>query len=221
MIANVNPKVVAVYCRVSTGQQDTRSQEPDLERWAEAQGEEVTWYKDKFSGKTMRRPAWDQLWDRVKSGRVSKIVVWRMDRLGRTAAGLTALFEELRQRHINLVSLRDGLDLETSAGRLMANVLASVAQFETEVRGERVRAGQAVAKAKGKKWGGSKKGVRKKVKPAQIRTIHRMRLVGETLKDICDTVQLSKPTVIGILKTVPWSTTIPHEDQATLSTAEV
>jgi DNA invertase Pin-like site-specific DNA recombinase len=59
---------------------------------------------------------------------------------------------------VNLVSLKDGLDLSTPAGRLMANVLASVAQYETEVRGERVRAGQLVARKSGKRWGGSRSG---------------------------------------------------------------
>ena len=59
-----------------------------------------------------------------------------LDRLGRTAKGLTALFEDLVTRKVNLVSLKDGLDLSTPAGRLMANVLASVAAYETEVRSE-------------------------------------------------------------------------------------
>ena len=105
----------------------------------------------------------------MRQGRVSAVVVWRVDRIGRTAKGLTALFEELRERKVNLVSLKDGLDLSTAAGRLMANVLASVAQFETEVRGERVAAGQARARAAGKRWGGSKPGVRKQVTPVQER----------------------------------------------------
>jgi DNA invertase Pin-like site-specific DNA recombinase len=74
-------------------------------------------------------------------------------RLGRTSAGLTALFDELVNRKVNLVSIRDGIDLFTPAGRMMAGVLASVAQYETEVRSERSMAGQAVARAKGKHMG--------------------------------------------------------------------
>jgi DNA invertase Pin-like site-specific DNA recombinase len=89
---------------------------------------------------------------------VSRVVDWRLDRLGRTAKGLTALFAELLELRVNLVSLRDSIDLNTPAGRLMANVLASVAQYETEVRAERVRAGQMIARANGKTWGGSKPG---------------------------------------------------------------
>jgi DNA invertase Pin-like site-specific DNA recombinase len=59
---------------------------------------------------------------------------------------------------VNLIALRDGIDLHTAAGRLMANVLASVAQYETEVRAERVRAGQQAARRRGVTWGGSKPG---------------------------------------------------------------
>jgi DNA invertase Pin-like site-specific DNA recombinase len=86
------------------------------------------------------------------------VVVWRLDRLGRTAKGLTALFEELIQRNVNLVTLRESFDLMTPAGRLMAVVLSGVTQYETEVRAERVLAGQAVARANGNRWGGSKEG---------------------------------------------------------------
>lgn len=74
-----------------------------------------------------------------------------------TAKGLPALLEDLLQRKINLISIRDGIDLNTAAGRLMANVLASVGQYETEVRAQRVRAGQQAARRNGAKWGGSKK----------------------------------------------------------------
>jgi DNA invertase Pin-like site-specific DNA recombinase len=59
---------------------------------------------------------------------VSAVVCWRLDRLDRTAKGLTALFEELRAKKVNLDSLKDGVDLSATAGRFMANVLASVAQ---------------------------------------------------------------------------------------------
>src|SRR5688572_15686599 len=107
--------------------------------------------------------AGNRLMAAVDGGQVGKVVVWRLDRLGRTAKGLTALFEDLMHRKVNLISLRDGIDLNTAAGRLMANVLASVAQYETEVRAERVRAGQQAARKRGVKWGGSKKGWRWKV----------------------------------------------------------
>jgi DNA invertase Pin-like site-specific DNA recombinase len=192
-------KHVAIYVRVSSKRQDSRSQEPDLKRWAEAQGEQVKWYSDKATGTKMDRPGWNKLADAIYAGKVSTVVVWRIDRLGRTARGLTELFEELRRRRVNLVSLKDGLDLSTPAGRLMANVLASIAQFETELRGERVLAGQAVARKRGKRWGGSVAGIRKKVTPLQVRMIHQMKRQGEPITAISMAVGLSRPTVYNVL----------------------
>lgn len=77
-------KHIAVYVRVSSKQQDQRSQAPDLKRWADAQEGEVVWYRDKFTGKTMNRPGMQKVLAAVEAGRVGSIVVWRLDRLGRT-----------------------------------------------------------------------------------------------------------------------------------------
>jgi DNA invertase Pin-like site-specific DNA recombinase len=74
------------------------------------------------------------------------LVVRRLGRLGRTAKGLTSLFEDLIRWKVNLVSLMDGLDLVTPAGQLMANILAGVAAYETAVRAERILAGQAAVR---------------------------------------------------------------------------
>lgn len=192
---------IAIYLRVSTKRQDTRSQEPDLNRWAEAyaNGQPVKWYRDKATGTKMDRPGWNRLEADIDAGKVSQVVVWRLDRLGRTASGLTALFEKLTAKKIGLVSIKDGLDLSTPAGRLMANVLASIAMFETEVRGERIRAGQDAARAAGKSWGGGKPGKRIKVKPEQIKTIRRMRDEGESKSAMARATSLSRVTVYSVL----------------------
>ena len=190
---------VAIYARVSSKRQDLRSQLPDLQRWAEAQSLPVNWFTDKSTGTKMNRSGWSKLEELVRGGSASTVVCWRIDRLGRTAKGLVTLFDELRRLKVNLVSIRDGLDLSTAAGRLTATILAGVAQFESEVRGERVLAGQAVARANGKKWGGSTKGIRKKVTPLQIKAIKRMKKDGETIRDISKAVKLSRPTIYSVL----------------------
>jgi DNA invertase Pin-like site-specific DNA recombinase len=195
-------KHVAIYARVSTNAQDTKSQEPELKRWASSQDAPVVWYKDSVSGKSMDRPGWRKLESAIRRGQVSSVVVWRVDRLGRTAKGLTALFDDLQTKRVNLVSLRDGLDLSTPAGRLMANVLASVAQYETEVRAERVRAGQTAARKAGKRWGGSKPGVRKQLSDVQVRTIRTMKDSGETITDISRAVGVSRPTIYSVIREV-------------------
>lgn len=192
-------KIKAIYVRVSSAGQDTASQEPDLTRWAQGH-EEVKWFTDKETGRSMDRPEWNRLMEMVRLRKVSDIVVWRLDRLGRTASGLTTLFNELTNLKVNLVSLRDGIDLQTSAGRLMANVLASVSQYETEIRRERVQAGIAAAKSKGKRWGGSKKGVRKKVTDSQADIIRKLRGEGEPVSTIAEAMGLSRKTIYSILK---------------------
>jgi len=204
--------ITAVYVRVSKTSQDQASQLPDLERWAKANvdGESsVKWYKDKATGKTMERPGWKALEADYRAGKIGRIVVWRLDRLGRTARGLTALFEELTQGKVNLVSIRDGLDLSTPAGRLMANVLASVAQYETEVRQERSMAGLAVAREKGTRSGnaigrpkgGSLDGTAKRIKvtPEQEATAKRLKSEGAKIAAIARATGLSRPTVYSIL----------------------
>lgn len=194
---------IAIYARVSTRRQDTKSQEPDLLRWAAAyaDGQTVTWYRDKATGRTMDRPGWKRLESAIDAGQVSTVVVWRLDRLGRTASGLTALFEKLALRKVGLVSIKDGLDLSTPAGRLMANMLASVACYENEVRAERIVAGQAAARAEGKRWGGSAKGRRVKVTPEQTTSVHRLRAEGAKVAAIARATGLSRPTVYSVLGT--------------------
>jgi DNA invertase Pin-like site-specific DNA recombinase len=195
----------AIYARVSKGKgQDVASQKPDLERWAAAQPEtdSTKWYTDKMTGKVMDRPAFSRLMADVKAGKVKTIVVWRLDRLGRTAKGLTALFDELRELKVNLVSLKDGLDLSTPAGRMMANVLASVAQYETEVRAERIHAGLEVAKANGVKLGrkpGDGLGKRIKVTDEQTTIIRRLHTEGQGVSAIARTTGLSRPTVYSVI----------------------
>lgn len=189
---------IAIYLRVSTKAQDTRSQEPDLHRWSDAQDDPIVWYRDKFTGRTMERPGWRKLEAALSAGEVSKIVVWRLDRLGRTASGLTRLFDDLTTSKIGLVSLRDGIDMATPAGRLMANVVASVAQYETEVRAERVLAGQAVARSKGKTWGGWQKGRRRKVTEEQVRIIRRMKAENESVAAIARATGLSRPSIYAV-----------------------
>lgn len=191
---------VAIYERVSSEGQSLASQTPDLKRWeATHVPEGAKWYADKASGTTMQRKHWAALEADLWAGKIKTVVVWRLDRLGRTAAGLTALFEELRRLKVNLVSLRDGFDLETPSGRLQANVLASMAQFETEVRSERQAAGIAAARADGKQWGGSKKGVRRKRVQQKADAIRKLHASGTPVAEIARACGVSRPTVYSVV----------------------
>jgi DNA invertase Pin-like site-specific DNA recombinase len=193
-------KHIAIYLRVSSKSQDLASQEQELRRWAAAHARAVIWYRDSFTGKTMDRPGFSRLERELAAGNVSTLVVWRLDRLGRTAKGLTALFDDLFQRKVNLISLRDGLDLSTPAGRLMANVLASVAAYETEIRSERQMAGISAAKAKGVRFGrpvGTKKS---RIPDAKRTAIIEHKAAGWKVADIARAVGLARKTVYMVLK---------------------
>lgn len=195
-------KLTAIYIRVSHRDQTHASQMPDLERWEASHDGTVEWFKDTFSGRTMRRPGMDKLLDVLRTGKLERIVVWRLDRLGRTTRGLCQLFDELRERHVDLISLKDGFSLDSSAGRLHARILASVAEYETEVRAERVAAGQSVARRKGKKWGGSKKGWCWRVSDDQVGAIHEMRVARKSIAHIARVTGLSRPTIYRVLREV-------------------
>jgi DNA invertase Pin-like site-specific DNA recombinase len=190
----------AIYIRVSSRDQSHASQMPDLERWAGAHGGPVEWYRDTFTGRTMDRPGMETLMTDLRAGKIERVVVWRLDRLGRTTRGLCQLFDELGERKVDLVSLRDGFSLASPAGRLHARILASVAEYETEIRSERVAAGQAVARRNGKTWGGSKKGWRWKVTDDQLAAIREMKLAKKPVAQISRIVGLSRPTIYSVLK---------------------
>ncbi len=161
------------------------------------------WYRDKFTGTSTERPGLEKLLTQVRAGLIKKVVVWRLDRLGRTAKGLHQLFEEFLALKVGFVSLRDGLDLTTPAGRLMAGVLASVAQYETEVRRERQQAGiSKVRELNGGRcpWGGRKKGVRVKITKEKEAAIRTMRKEGRAIAQIARAVGVARNTVYSVLK---------------------
>jgi len=194
-------RITAIYMRVSTSQQTTRGQKADLKRWLEAQGENgrVVWYEDTATGKNMDRPGWQKLAAEIERGQVERLIVWRLDRLGRTASGLCKLFEDLQAHKVRLISLKDSIDLGTPSGRLIAHVLASVAAYETEIRGERVKAGQDAARATGKRWGGSEKGRLISITPEQVQTILKLKAEGQRISHIARSVNVDRSSVYRVL----------------------
>jgi DNA invertase Pin-like site-specific DNA recombinase len=195
----------AIYVRCSSKSQDTKSQEPDLQAWGDSQpeGTEIEWFSDTFTGTTMNRPGWAKLWAGVVSGKIDRIVIWRLDRLGRTSFGLIKLRNELVDRKIRIHSLRDSLDLETLSGRLTWNIIVSVAEYETEVRKERQLAGiDAVRQENGGKcpWGGRKQGARIKVSTEKEAAIHDMLSSKKPISEIARVLELSRPTIYRVLK---------------------
>ena len=190
----------AIYERVSTNQQSLDSQHDELLRWVKHK--EVTDYRiyeDKFTGKTLSRPGMNRLMDDLKRGKIKEIVCWRLDRLGRNCSELCQLFELITSYGANFISLRDNVDLSTPTGRMVAQIISSVAEFERESISQRVRAGQDAARARGKTWGGSQKGWRKKEIEKKIPSIFKLHKSGSSKAEISRVTGISYPTIHNLL----------------------
>jgi DNA invertase Pin-like site-specific DNA recombinase len=160
-------------------------------------------YREKGSGTTFDRPGWQQLYSAIQSGKVCRLVVWRLDRLGRLAGETIRLLDDLESRGVAFLSIRDGFDPSTPAGRLTRNVLASVAQFETEVRSERQRAGIDAKRRENSgvcPWGGRAAGTPNKSTRAKVETVRRLRWEGKSIAEIARVVTLTRQTIYRLLE---------------------
>src|SRR5216684_6646464 len=148
---------VAIYARVSTANngQDPGLQTNELREYAERRGWQIVReYVDRgVSGAKDSRPALNKLLADVHQRKCDVVLVWKLDRLGRSLRHLVNTLAELESRGVAFVSLSDNLDLSTPSGRLMFNVIGAMAEFERALIQERVKAGLRNAKAKGKRLG--------------------------------------------------------------------
>jgi DNA invertase Pin-like site-specific DNA recombinase len=144
----------ALYARVSKAlDQNPENQLIELRKWAKnAQHEVIGEFVDEISSKDTR-PEKEIVLKKMRLGECDGVAFWSLDRWGRTASELILELEEFSQTNKSLVSLKEGIDLSTAAGRLMANMLAIMANFERDRIKERTLLGLARAKAQGKKLG--------------------------------------------------------------------
>jgi len=131
------------YVRVSTNEQNTDLQRQALER---AGCEQV--FEEKMSGTVANRPALKKLMRTLNEG--DTLVVWKLDRLGRSMRNLVLLVDELRQRGIHFKSLTDSIDTSSPMGRFIFHIMSALAEMERELIVERTRAGLAAAREKGR-----------------------------------------------------------------------
>ncbi len=145
----------AIYARCSTFDQNTDMQLRDLRRLAKQRGFEIAKeYVDKGeSGGKTSRPSLDEMLKDARRGRFRILLVWKLDRLGRSVKHLIELLEDFKAWNVQLVSFSEGLDFTTTAGRLFYTLLGAFAEFEKDTIAERVRAGLRNAKAKGVRLG--------------------------------------------------------------------
>jgi hypothetical protein len=134
----------AIYARVSTFDQEPENQLAELRRYVEAWGWASTEFVDRgVSGAKDRRPALDALVANAKRRRFDVLVCWRLDRLGRSLKHLIGLLDDLQALGVAFVSLAEGIDATTPAGKLQMHILGAIAEFERERIRERVLAGLA------------------------------------------------------------------------------
>jgi DNA invertase Pin-like site-specific DNA recombinase len=148
---------VALYARVSTlnGQQDPEMQLSELREYATRRGLSIhEEYVDQgVSGSKESRPALNRLMTDAQKCKFDAVLVWKIDRFGRSLKHLVNALADLSVYGIAFISLRDNLDLSTPSGRLMFQIIGAMAEFERALIQERVRAGLRNAKAKGKRIG--------------------------------------------------------------------
>ena len=177
------------YARVSTQEQNLDLQKDALRR---AGCEKII--EDVASGKTENRPGLDHVRELLREGDV--LVVWRLDRLGRSLKHLIEIMSELEKQKIGFQSLQESIDTTTPNGKLVFHIFGALAEFERNLIRERTKAGLDAARARGRKGG------RPKALDVEQRTLavdlYEQRK--HTVEEICRTLGISKPTLYGYVR---------------------
>ena len=146
---------VALYARVSTDGQDPELQLIALRAHAVNRGWTITgeFIDQGYSGAKEKRPALDRLMKTAWFGTVQAVLVWRFDRFARSVKHLIKALEQFRSLKVNFISFQEQFDTSTPIGQAMFTIIGAMAQLERDIIRERVRAGLAVAKARGTRLG--------------------------------------------------------------------
>jgi site-specific DNA recombinase len=161
-------KKTAIYIRVSVLKEVAVSPQMQLDKaesYCKLQGEEYEVYQDlDFSGKDTNRPAFQRMHRKIKAGYISKLIVYRLDRLSRSLKDLALFMDFLREKGVEFFSVTEHFDTSTPMGRAMFSIMGVFAQMEREVISERIADTKAKQMADGIKLGPAPYGYRLKVK---------------------------------------------------------
>jgi DNA invertase Pin-like site-specific DNA recombinase len=191
---------VAIYCRVSTADQSCERQERDLLTVAMRAGYEVVGiYKEAGSGARLDRAERKKVMALAQARQIDAVLVTELSRWGRSTMDLLHTLRELEARRVSLIAMSGmAFDLGTATGRMLATVLAGIAEFERDLLRERVRSGLAAARARGKILG-RKPGQRPKSDRLAPKVLALV-AAGRSYRLIGRELGLSKNTVAGIVK---------------------
>lgn len=146
----------AIYMRVSTNDQRLDSQQRELKRFCQQRcWKDLHFYEDKMSGTKASRPALDRMMTDLRAGKLERLIVYKLDRLGRSLIHLALILDELNRIKVPLICTSQGIDTSdvNPVGKLQLGVLMAVAEFERGIIRERVNAGLAAAKERGVQLG--------------------------------------------------------------------
>lgn len=173
---------VAIYTRISIQDQSSEGQRYELEEYATHRNWKVTdIYPDTISGVKSSRPALDQLLADARKRKFDCVLVWRIDRLGRSVSHLLEVLETLKALDIQFVSMSEAIDTSTPTGKMVFTVLGAVAELERSLTVERVRMGLENARRRGVTLG---RPAIKKLTPTEIEQIRAAQLTGVTLREL-------------------------------------
>lgn len=181
------------YARVSTQDQNLDLQSDALKN----AGCEII-FEEKISGKSKERPQLTKLFEKLRKG--DTVVVWKLDRLGRSLKDLIDLITKMQQLGVSFLSIKDGINTDTATGRFTFNIFASLAEFEREIISERTKAGLTSARARGRNGGrpaGYTKDTIRKIKA--VKTLYDASN-SPSVQDIADSLKISRATCYRYLK---------------------
>ena len=191
-------KRAALYAQVSTNDkgQNPETQLRQLRKYAADRGFGVAGkFVDQASGRTEDRPAYQEMMQAIRRREVDVLVVFRLSRLARSLRALVTLSAELEELGVDLVSLNESIDTTTPQGRLLFGIMASLAQFESDLIADNVKAGMARAKAQGRRIS------RPRIPLAKRRRIVELHRQGRSLGAIASELGIAKGTVWNYCRT--------------------
>lgn len=185
---------VGLYARVSTnGQQTLPMQSRAMREYAARRGWTIAVNVREVGSGAAKREAREKLLEAARRREIDVVLVWRLDRWGRSVTDLLATLQELEHLGVGFVSLTEALDLTTPAGRAMAGLLAIFAEFEREILRERTRAGLVQARLNGKRLG------RPQTAGLQATEIRKMHRAGTSKSEIARRLEIGRTSVRRIL----------------------
>ena len=184
----------ALYARISTHDQQTLPlQQKAMRQYANKRGWKITLQIKEIGSGAKTRPQREELLKAARRREVDVIIVWRLDRWGRSLADLVTTLKELSEIDEGFVSLNEAIDLTTPSGRALAGMLAVFAEFERDILRERVKAGIAQAREKGKPHG------RPQTAAKQSTEVKRLFKKGVSKSEIARRLEIGRTSVIRIL----------------------